>query len=275
MLPLSFSEFVAAYENNIGEAWDDYVNYGGLPLVLTKQEPVEKEEYLLSLFKELYLTDIIERHKIRNIEELNELLDILASSVGSLTNPLKLSHTFKSVKNKTISDVTLTKYLSYLEDSFLITKAVRFDIKGKKYLGSPAKYCFEDVGIRNARLNFRQAEGNHIMENIIYNELRYRGYRVDVGLVEIYGRDKETKKTTKKRYEVDFVATKGSQKYYIQSAFSIPTPEKKAQEEKSLRNIPDSFTKIIVVRDDKKPRRDENGFITIGVKQFLLDEEIV
>lgn len=164
MLPLSFREFVTVYGNDIGEAWDDYVNYGGLPLVLTRQDPEEKEEYLLSLFKELYLTDIIEQHKIRNIEEFNELIDILASSVGSLTNPLKLSRTFKNVKNKTISDVTLTKYLGYLEDSFLINKAVRFDIKGKKYIGSPAKYYFEDVGLRNARLNFRQTEENHIME---------------------------------------------------------------------------------------------------------------
>ena len=275
MLPLSFREFVTVYGNDIGEAWDDYVNYGGLPLVLTRQDPEEKEEYLLSLFKELYLTDIIEQHKIRNIEEFNELIDILASSVGSLTNPLKLSRTFKNVKNKTISDVTLTKYLGYLEDSFLINKAVRFDIKGKKYIGSPAKYYFEDVGLRNARLNFRQTEENHIMENIIYNELRYRGYRVDVGVVEIYGRDKETRKTTKKSYEVDFVATKGNQKYYIQSASSLASPEKKLQEEKSLRNIPDSFTKIIVVGGDKKPRRDENGFIMIGIKQFLLNEELM
>lgn len=157
----------------------------------------------------------------------------------------------------------------------MIYKAVRFDIKGKKYIGSPAKYYFEDVGLRNARLNFRQTEENHIMENIIYNELRYRGYRVDVGVVEIYGRDKQTKKTTKKSYEIDFVATKGNQKYYVQSAFSLASPEKQAQEEKSLRNIPDSFTKIIVVRDDKKPRRDENGFIVAGVKQFLLDGEIM
>lgn len=275
MLPLSFGEFVSAYGGNTGEAWDDYVNYGGLPLVLTRQEPEEKEEYLLSLFRELYLTDILERHKIHNMEEFNELIDILASSVGSLTNPLKLSRTFKSVKGKTISDVTLTKYLGYLEDSFLINKAVRFDIKGKKYIGSPAKYYFEDVGLRNARLNFRQTEENHIMENILYNELRYRGYRVDVGVVEIYERDAGTKKTAKRSYEIDFVATKGNQKYYLQSAFAMPTPEKKAQEEKSLRSIPDSFTKIIVVRDDKKPRRDENGFITVGIRQFLLSREIL
>lgn len=275
MLPLSFGEFVSAYGGNTGEAWDDYVNYGGLPLVLTRQEPEEKEEYLLSLFRELYLTDILERHKIHNMEEFNELIDILASSVGSLTNPLKLSRTFKSVKGKTISDVTLTKYLGYLEDSFLINKAVRFDIKGKRYIGSPAKYYFEDVGLRNARLNFRQTEENHIMENILYNELRYRGYRVDVGVVEIYERDAGTKKTAKRSYEIDFVATKGNQKYYLQSAFAMPTPEKKAQEEKSLRSIPDSFTKIIVVRDDKKPRRDENGFITVGIRQFLLSREIL
>lgn len=275
MLPLSFREFVTAYGSSLGEAWDDYVNYGGLPLVLTKQEPEEKEEYLLSLFRELYLTDIIERHKIRNVEKFNELLDILASSVGSLTNPMKLSRTFKAVKNKVISDATLTKYLNYLEDSFLINKAVRFDIKGKKYIGSPAKYYFEDVGLRNARLNFRQTEENHIMENILYNELRYRNFRVDVGVVEVYGRDEGTGKTIKKSYEVDFVATKGNQKYYIQSAFFMSTPEKTEQEEKSLRNIPDSFTKIIVVRDDKKPRRDENGFIIVGIRQFLLDGELL
>lgn len=275
MLPLSFGEFVSAYGDNISEAWDDYFNYGGLPLILTKELPEEKEEYLLSLFKELYLTDIIERHNIRNVEEFNELIDILASSVGSLTNALKLSRAFKRVKSKTIRDATITKYIEYLENAFLVDKAVRFDIKGKKYIGSPAKYYFEDIGLRNARLNFRQTEENHIMENIIYNELRYRGFRVDVGVVEVYGRNSETRKTTKKSFEVDFVATKGNQKYYLQSAFAMDTSEKWEQEQKSLRSIPDSFTKIIVVRDDKKPRRDENGFITVGIKQFLLDQELL
>ncbi|MCF0238237.1 MAG: ATP-binding protein [Sphaerochaetaceae bacterium] len=275
VLPLSFSEFTSAYKNNISEAWDDYINYGGLPLVLSFELSEEKEEYLFSLFKELYFTDIMERHNIRNIEEFNEILDFLSSSVGSLTNSSKLVKTFKSVKNKTISDLTITKYMDYMQDAFLINKVSRYDIKGKKYIGSPVKYYFEDIGLRNARINFRQTEENHIMENIIYNELRYRGYRVDVGVVEVYGRDTQSKKTTKTTYEVDFVASKGNQKFYIQSAFAIPTPEKKEQEEKSLNNIHDSFTKIIVVKDDKKPRRDENGIITIGIKQFLLDQTIL
>ena len=275
MLPLSFSEFVTAYGGDIGEAWNDYFYYGGLPLVLTKELPEEKEEYLLMLFKELYLTDIMERHYIRNVAEFNELIDFLASAVGSLTNPVKLSKTFKSRKNKTISDVTITKYLEYLCDAFIVSKAIRFDIKGKKYIGSPVKYYFEDVGLRNARLNFRQTEENHIMENIIYNELRYRGFHVDVGIIQLYGRDEESGQKTKRNYEVDFVATKGNQKYYIQSAFTIGTQDKQEQEEKSLHNILDSFTKIIVVREDKKPRRTEDGIIIVGIKQFLLNQELL
>ncbi|MCF0237452.1 MAG: ATP-binding protein, partial [Sphaerochaetaceae bacterium] len=275
ILPLSFSEFVSAYGNDLSSAWDDYYNYGGLPLVLSFRQTQEKEEYLISLVRELYITDIMERHNIRNIDEFNEILDFLSSSVGSLTNPAKLSKTFKSVKNKTISDITITKYLSFMEDTFLIKKVARYNLKGKRYIGSHAKYYFEDIGLRNARINFRQTEENHIMENIIYNELRYRGYRVDVGVVEIYGRDSQSKKTTKNSYEVDFIASKGNQKYYIQSAFEIQTPEKREQEEKSLKNISDSFTKIIVVKDDKKPHRNENGFIIIGIKQFLLDPSII
>ncbi len=274
MLPLSFREFSSVYDGTPSEAWDDYFNYGGLPLILTWQEPEEKEAYLLSLFKEVYLADIIERHKIRNHEEFNELLDILASSIGSLTNPLKLSKTFKSVKNKTISDITISRYIEYLEDAFLINRAVRYDVKGRKYIGSPAKYYFEDVGLRNARLNFRQAEENHIMENIIYNELRYRDFRVDVGVIESSDRN-DTGKVQKRQYEIDFIATKGNLKFYIQSAFRMDTPEKIEQETKSLRQIPDSFKKIIVVRDDKKPRYDENGFVTIGIRQFLMNEMIL
>lgn len=274
MLPLSFSEFYSVYEGSVTEAWDEYFNYGGLPLVLTWQQPEEKEEYLLTLFREVYLTDIIERHKIRNPEEFNELMDVLASSVGSLTNPLKLSKTFKSVKNKTISDVTITRYIEYLEEAFLVHRAVRYDVKGKKYIGSPAKYYFEDIGLRNARLNFRQTEENHLMENIIYNELRFRGFRVDVGVVESSIRGENGKKQ-RKQYEIDFVASKGNLKYYIQSAFSMATPEKIEQEQRSLRQIPDSFTKIIVVREDKSPRRDDNGFITIGIRQFLLNPDLL
>lgn len=272
--PLSFGEYVSVYNGSIGEAWDDYFNYGGLPLILSREMPEEKEDYLLALFKEVYLADIIERHNIRNRNEFDELVDILASAIGSLTNPLKLAKTFKSVKNKTISDVTIKKYIDYLEDAFLVSKAVRYDVKGKRYIGSPAKYYFEDVGLRNARLNFRQTEENHIMENIIYNELRYRGFRVDIGVVEVIEKD-DSGKRSRKQLEIDFIATKGSQKFYIQSAFSMSTPEKVKQERNSLSRIDDSFKKIIIVREDKKPRMDDLGITTIGVRQFLLDAQIL
>ncbi len=269
--PLSFREFMSVYDGTVDEGWDDYFNYGGLPLVLSCPTPEEKSEYLISQFKKVYISDLIDRHTIRNEEEFDELLDILASAIGSLTNPLKLAKTFKSVKGKTISDKTLKKYLDYLIDAFLVSKAKRYDIKGKKYINSPAKYYFEDIGLRNARLEFRQTEENHIMENIIYNELRIRGFRVDVGLVEHYSKD-ENKKSVKKQLEVDFVATKGSRKYYIQSAFAISNPEKIAQEQRSLLSISDSFKKIIVVRDNIKVRRNEQGIVTIGLCNFLLDE---
>lgn len=269
--PLSFSEFMSVYDGTVDEGWDDYFNYGGLPLVLSCPTPEEKSEYLISQFKKVYISDLIDRHTIRNEEEFDELLDILASAIGSLTNPLKLAKTFKSVKGKIISDKTLKKYLDYLIDAFLVSKAKRYDIKGKKYINSPAKYYFEDIGLRNARLEFRQTEENHIMENIIYNELRIRGFRVDVGLVEHYSKD-ENKKSVKKQLEVDFVATKGSRKYYIQSAFAMSNPEKIAQEQRSLLSIPDSFKKIIVVRDNIKVRRNEQGIVTIGICNFLLDE---
>lgn len=271
MYPLSFREFSSAYPGSEEDAWEDYYTYGGLPLILTRETDEEKAEYLINLFQKVYLSDIIDRHKIRNREELDELVDILASAVGSLTNPLKLSKTFKSVKNKTISDKTLKKYIDYLTDAFLVSKAVRYDIKGRKYIGSPTKFYFEDVGLRNARLNFRQTEENHIMENIIYNELRIRGYRVDVGLVEVFGKNSENK-TEKKHLEVDFVATKGSEKYYIQSAFAMPTDEKRKQEERPLNAIGDSFKKIIVVKDNIKPRRNEMGIVTMGIRRFLLNE---
>ena len=269
--PLSFREYCSIYEGSADEAWDDYFTYGGLPLILSRETAEEKAEYLMSLFQKVYLSDIIDRHKVRNQEELDELVDILASAVGSLTNPLKLANTFKTVKKKTISDKTLKKYMDYLMDAFLVSKAVRYDIKGRKYIGSPAKFYFEDVGLRNARLNFRQMEENHIMENIIYNELRIRGYRVDVGLVEQFGKNSENK-TTKKQLEVDFVVTRGSEKYYIQSAFAMTTSEKQAQEERPLNAIGDSFKKIIVVRDNIKVRRNDMGIVTIGIRNFLLDE---
>lgn len=271
MYPLSFREYVSAYPGSADEAWDDYFTYGGLPLILSRQTPEDKAEYLMSLFQKVYLSDIIDRHKVRNQAELDELVDILASAVGSLTSPLKLANTFQSIKKSSISDKTLKKYIDYLTDAFLISRAVRYDIKGRKYIGSPAKYYFEDVGLRNARLNFRQMEENHIMENIIYNELRIRGYRVDVGLVEQFGKNR-LNKTTKTPLEVDFVATKGSEKYYIQSAFAMPTPEKREQEERPLNVIGDSFKKIIVVRDAIKVRRNDMGIVTMGVRNFLLDE---
>jgi len=269
--PLSFREYCSVYEGSADEAWDDYFTYGGLPLILSRETTEEKAEYLMSLFQKVYLSDIIDRHKVRHQEELDELVDILASAVGSLTNPLKLANAFKSVKKKTISDKTLKKYMDYLMDAFLVSKAVRYDIKGRKYIGSPAKFYFEDVGLRNARLNFRQMEENHIMENIIYNELRIRGYHVDVGLVEQFGKNSENK-TTKKQLEVDFVVTRGSEKYYIQSAFAMNTEGKREQEERPLNAIGDSFKKIIVVRDNIKVRRNDMGIVTIGVRNFLLDE---
>ena len=269
--PLSFREYSSAYKGTADEAWDDYVTYGGLPLILSRETPEEKSDYLMSLFQKVYLSDIIDRHKVRNREELDELVDILASAAGSLTNPLKLANTFKSIKKKTVSDKTLKKYIDYLTDAFLVSKAVRYDVKGRKYIGSPAKYYFEDVGLRNARLNYRQTEENHIMENIIYNELRIRGYHVDVGIIEQFGKNSENK-TTKKRLEIDFVAARGSEKIYIQSAFAITTPEKRMQEERPLNAIGDSFRKIIIVRDNIKARRNEQGIVTIGVRHFLMDE---
>lgn len=269
--PLNFREYLSVYDGSKEEAWDDYVMYGGLPFILHRKTPEEKEDYLISLFQTVYLSDIIDRHHIRNKEELEELIDILASATGSLTNSLKLSKTFKSVKNKSISSATLKKYADYLIDAFLISKAVRYDIKGKKYINSLVEYYFEDVGIRNAKLGFRQVEENHLMENIIYNELRNRGYFVDVGMVESFGKNKSGK-TTRKQFEIDFIASRGSKRYYIQSAFAMSTPEKAMQEKKSLMHVNDHFKKIIIVRDNIKPRRDEQGIVTIGVMNFLLDE---
>lgn len=269
--PLNFREYISAYDGSKEEAWDDYVMYGGLPFILNRTTPEEKEDYLISLFQTVYLSDIIDRHHIRNREEFDELTNILASATGSLTNPLKLSKTFRSVKNKSISSTTLKKYADYLEDAFLISKAARYDIKGKKYINSLVKYYFEDVGIRNAKLNFRQIEENHLMENIIYNELRNRGCRVDVGIVESYGKN-TSGKTVRKQYEVDFVAVKGSRKYYVQSAYSIDSPGKEQQEKNSLLHVHDHFKKIVIVRNAIKPRWDEHGIVIMGIIHFLLDE---
>lgn len=270
--PLCFREYASVYPGTLDEAWDDYVVYGGMPLTLSMEAPEDKAEYLTTLFQKVYFSDIVERHKVRNKDELEELVDVLASSTGSYTSLNKLTKTFKSIKNKLLSDKTIKNYIDYLIDSFLISKAMRFDIKGKKYIGSPAKYYFEDVGLRNARLGFRQVEENHLMENIIYNELRIRGYHVDVGVVEHYSTNRAGKRK-KKQLEVDFVATMGSEKYYIQSAFAMPASDKIAQEQRGLLSIPDSFRKIIVVGGNQKVRRDENGIATIGLRNFLLDED--
>ena len=270
LYPLTFSEFLSSYQGTEDAAWDDYLVYGGLPQTLTLTEREDKAEYLNALFKNVYLLDIVERHAVRNREELDELVDVLASAIGSYTSPNKLVRTVKSVKMKAITDKTIKTYMDYLVDSFLISRASRFDVKGRKYIGSPSKFYFEDVGLRNARLGFRQIEETHLMENIIYNELRARGYNVDVGIVEHY--ETHEGKRTKKRLEVDFVATRGSEKCYIQSAFSLASEEKINQEERSLLCIPDSFRKIIVVGDNIKVRRDEKGLITMGLREFLFDE---
>lgn len=270
--PLSFLEYTSAWQGTLEEAWDDYLVYGGLPLILSMEAQEDKAEYLRALFQKVYISDIVERHSVRNKAELDELVDVLASAIGSYTNQNKLAKTFKSIKGKTISDKTIKNYIDYLIDSFLISKVTRYDIKGRKYIGSPSKYYFEDVGLRNARLGFRQVEPTHLMENIIYNELRIRGYHVDVGVVEHYATNEDGKRG-KKQLEVDFVATRGSEKYYLQSAFAMPTADKMNQERRSLLSIPDSFRKMIIVGDNIKVRRDENGIITVGLRNFLLDKD--
>ena len=272
--PLSFAEFVSAYNGTEEGAWDDFVTYGGMPYISQLENDEDKAEYLTGLFNRLYVNDIIERHKVRNSSELEEILDVLSSSVGSLTNPLKLSNTFKSVKKKTISDHTIKNYISYFEDAFILRRAKRFDIKGKRYINSSSKYYFEDTGLRNARLGFRQTEESHLMENIIFNELCVRGFSVDVGVLETFGKTQEGK-TEKKSLEIDFVANKGSRRFYIQSALAMPTEEKAAQEVRPFKGISDSFKKIIVVKDNIKPRLNDDGIETVGIRRFLLDKSIL
>lgn len=269
--PLSFSEFYSAVGGDKQEAWREYYTYGGLPLIQSFDSEKEKIDYLKNLFETVYLADIVERHKVQNENEMRELVCVLASSIGSPCNPTKLVNTFKSVKNVDISNKTLSNYLSYLLESFLLNKAIRYDIKGKKYINTLSKYYFADIGLRNAVLDMRQQEETHIMENIIYNELIIRGYSVDVGVVEIKSQNSEGR-WMRVQLEVDFVACLGSRKYYIQSAFSIPDREKELQESRSLLNIRDSFKKIIVVKDHIMPRRNEEGILTIGLWDFLLDE---
>lgn len=272
--PLSFAEIMSVDQRHPIDVWNDYYTYGGLPLVLSLSTDEAKESYLKDLYAKVYLTDIKDRYSIRCDSGLQELLQIMASTIGSPTNPSKLENTFKSVKNVTLSSKTINTYLSYLEDAFLIEKSIRYDIKGKKYINTLAKHYFTDMGIRNAILGFRQMEENHIMENVIYNELRIRGYSVDVGMVETRPLNSEGKRI-RKQYEVDFVANRGSQRYYIQSAFIMPTDSKERQESNSLLNIDDAFKKIIIVKDYIKPKRNQLGIITIGLIDFLLKPELM
>ncbi|WP_298454490.1 ATP-binding protein [uncultured Prevotella sp.] len=269
--PLSFSEFYSAVGGDKQDAWREYYTYGGLPLILSFGTEQKKVNYLKNLFETVYLADIVERHKVKNDNELRELVLIMASSIDAPCNPTKLSNTFKSVKNVSIGSQTISNYLTYLSESFLLNKAIRYDIKGKKYTNTLSKYYFSDIGLRNAILDMRQQEETHIMENVIYNELVTRGYSVDVGVVEIRKPDKEGK-WSRTQLEVDFIASLGSKKYYVQSALSIPDREKEIQESRSLTSINDSFKKIIVVKDHIMPRRNEEGILTIGLFDFLLKE---
>ncbi len=269
--PLNFSEFYSAYGGDFDSAWLMFCNYGGMPLCLSMRTQEDKGKYLTNLFETTYLADIINRNNLRGNAEINELTDILASSIGSLTNPLKLSAAFGSTKRVKLSAGTISVYLGYLQDAFLIEKALRFDIKGKKYINTPAKYYFVDMGLRNARLSFRQQEYTHIMENVIYNELRARGYSVDVGVVETVG--KEDGVSLRKSLEVDFVVNSGDRRYYIQSAYNIPSEEKLKREQASLLSINDAFRKLIIVDRPILSGYNEQGIIMLSLKDFLLDPE--
>lgn len=268
--PLSFAEFMSVYDGNKYDGWNEYVLYGGLPPVVLLRTAEQKIELLKSLFQETYINDIISRHSVKHRDEFEELINILASAIGSLTNPKKLTDTFKSKKNKVISSNTIKSYLDYLCDAYVVSRATRYDIKGKKYIDTPQKYYFSDVGIRNACINFRQLEENHTMENVIYNELIARNFNVDVGIITSTGKDNDGK-FVRKQLEVDFVCNKGSKRYYIQSAFSIPDREKMEQESNSLLRIDDSFKKIIVVKDLPAPTYTEDGILVISVYDFLLN----
>ena len=264
---LSFAEFLSAFDGDKYEAWNEYVTYGGMPLILSKKNDEEKSQYLKELFEQTYLKDIVERNNIQRIDILDSLINMLASSVGSLTNPQKLFDTFKSNGEKELSLNTINSYIADIEDSFIVNKSTRYDIKGKKYIQTPQKYYFSDIGLRNAKLNFRQQEENRLMENIIYNELLIRGYNVDVGVVEVREEGK------RKQLEVDFVCNLGNKRYYIQSALNLDTKEKTIQESRSLNNIGDSFKKIIVVKDNIKLWRTDDGIVIMGIQEFLLNKD--
>ena len=270
--PFSFAEFYSCYEGDKGKAFDEYCLYGGMPMSVQLSNHEKKSEYLKNVFTSTYIKDVMERNKIlKDASIMDDLLDIISSSIGSLSNPTKLANTFMSEKNIKISQLTVSNYLDYFIDAFLIEKARRYDVKGRKYISSPYKYYFSDIGLRNARLNFRQNEQSHIMENVIYNELRMRGLNVDVGVVEYNYKD-ENKKKIRKNLEVDFIINRGSNRYYIQSALNVDTKEKQVQETESLRRTGDSFKKIVIVRNNIVPRFDDDGILYIGVEDFLLDE---
>lgn len=268
--PLSFSEFMQTRPDSAYEAWDDYVTFGGLPLVATMGDEEHKIEYLTGLFAETYLIDIVERNRVAKTRELEDLIDVLASSDGSLVSAPKIQATFKSELRSDISANTVKAYIDYLEDAFLVSKAKRYDVKGRRYIGAPEKYYFEDVGLRNARLGFRQTEQTHLMENVIYNELRIRGFSVDVGVARRRRVD-ESGARRNEALEIDFVANLGSRRYYVQSAYALPSAEKREQEIASLLRVDDSFKKIVVVKDVMRPRRDEHGIVYMGLYDFLLD----
>ena len=270
--PLSFAEFYKAYEGEYDDAWNEYMIYGGLPQVIQLSTERQKAEYLKNMFTNVYIKDVVERNKLQNVDEIDTLVDVLASAIGAPTNPTKISKTFKSERGITNSNKTISNHIEYLTQSFLISKASRYDIKGRKYVGANQKYYFTDIGLRNARLNFRQQEPTHIIENIVYNELLIRGYNVDIGIVEVYGKNEEGK-TIRKQLEIDFVVNQGSKRYYIQVAYDMSSEEKQAQEFNSLRNIPDSFKKIVIVNGTKKPWRNDEGFVIMGMKYFLLNDD--
>jgi len=268
--PLSFSEFCSSFEGNENEAWKEFSLYGSLPMILSLKRKEQKANYLKTLFQKVYMSDIVDRNNIRDIDVLERLLQFTASALGSLTNPLKLANTFQSLGYGRVSDNTVRFYLQCLEDAFVIEKALQYNVKGKKYLSTPFKYYFTDVGLRNAFLNFRQYEETHLMENIIYNELLIRGYSVDVGIVE--HNINQNGKKIRKRLEIDFVCNQGSERYYLQSAFAIPDQEKLKQEQESLIRIEDSFKKFIIVREDTPLWRTEQGITVMGIKDFLLNQ---
>lgn len=272
MYPLSFSEFMSIYEGNKYDGWNEYVTYGGIPLVVLAKTEDQKITLLENLFKETYVRDIVQRKKIRNTAEMETLLDILSSTIGSLTNPNKLQRTFKSVNKSKITATTITKYLEYLADSFLIEETNRYDIKGKAYIGTPSKYYFMDIGLRNARIKFRQMEITHSMENVIYNELRMRGYRVDVGNIDMFEHKKDGKKE-RKQLEVDFICNKGSKRYYVQCAYVLDTEEKREQELRPFLRIKDSFKKIIITSNTSKPFYTEDGILMMNIYDFLLNPD--